>query len=84
MKVFKNYLIKVSILFDFTVFLKKRQQMRQGTVTEKNKKRRKKKEEEEKGKEKNKKKRRKKLDYITIAISHKSHVLNSIPCILYK
>lgn len=57
--------------------------MRQGTVTVKNKKRRKKKEEEEKGK-KNKKKRGKKLDYITIGISHKSLVLNSIQCILYK
>ena len=57
--------------------------MRQGTVTVKNKKRRKKKEEEEKGK-KNKKRRGKKLDYITIGISHKSLVLNSIQCILYK
>lgn len=50
----------------------------------KNKKRRKKKEEEEKGKKKNKKKRGKKLDYITTGISHKSLVLNSIQCILYK
>ena len=57
--------------------------MKQDTATVKNEKRRKKKKEEEKGKEKKRKREKRKPDYIIIGISHKSHVLNFILCILY-